>query len=221
VIFLHHFKNGYFVIFFSIFNNILYKAIKLTTKFIMNLSKALKITFILVLSTFILNSCGGKLPGADARKYDPDPKKRVAKNLSEGRGFRLSESMSKSMGGSVFEFASSNGLWRASLDTIDFMPLGSVNYSGGIIITDWYSTDETSNESIKISIRFLTNEIRSDALDIKVFNKTCLAQLNCVISENKGSLINELKEKILKTAALYESEKKSKKSKEYKGEQKY
>ena len=73
--------------------------------------------------------------------------------------------------GGVFEFASSNELWRASLDTIDFMPLASVNYSGGIIITDWYSTDQTSNESIKISIRFLTNEIRSDALDIKVFNK--------------------------------------------------
>ena len=187
----------------------------------MILTKALKITFILIFSSFILNSCGGKLPGADARKYDPDPKKRVAKNLSEGRGYRLSESMNKSRGGGVFEFASSNELWRASLDTIDFMPLGSVNYSGGIIITDWYSTDATSNESIKISIRFLTNEIRSDALDIKVFNKTCVAQLNCVISENKGSLINELKEKILKTAALYKAEKQSKKPKEYKGAQKY
>jgi hypothetical protein len=40
---------------------------------------------------------------------------------------------------------------------------------GGIIISDWYSNDENSNESVKISIRFLTNEIRSDALDIKVF----------------------------------------------------
>ena len=85
----------------------------------MILTKALKIIFILLFSSFILNSCGGKLPGADARKYDPDPKKRVAKNLSEGRGFRLSDSMSKSRGGGVVEFASSNGLWRASLDTID------------------------------------------------------------------------------------------------------
>ena len=221
VIFLLHFKSGYFIIFFSIFDNILYKVFKLTTKLIMILSKTLKFTFILILSSFILNSCGGKLPGADARKYDPDPKKRVAKNLSEGRGFRLSDSMNKSRGGGVFEFASSNELWRASLDTIDFMPLGSVNYSGGIIITDWYSTDETSNKSIKISIRFLTNEIRSDALDIKVFNKICLAQLNCVISENKGNLITELKEKILKTAALYKAEKQTKKPKEYKGKQKY
>ena len=183
-------------------------------------SKNLKIIFILFIASFFLNSCGGKLPGADARKYDPDPKKRVKKNLEEGRGFRLSETFGASKGG-TFEFASSNELWRSSLDTIDFMPLLSVNYSGGIIITDWYSTDQTSNESIKISIRFLTNEIRSDALDIKVFNKKCLAQSNCVISEKSGDLITELKKKILKTAALYESQKNTKNSKDYKGKQKY
>jgi hypothetical protein len=186
----------------------------------MHLFKVLKIIAILFLSSIFLNSCGGKLPGADARKYDPDPKKRVAKNLEEGRGFRLSNTMNKSRGG-VFEFASSNELWRASLDTIDFMPLASVNYSGGIIITDWYSTDQNSNESIKISIRFLTNEIRSDALNIKVFNKKCMSGSNCVTSEKQGNINTELKAKILKTAALYEAQKKSKTSKEYKGAQKY
>ena len=171
--------------------------------------KTLKLLTLLFVSSILLVSCGGKLPGADARKYDPDPKKRVQKNLEEGRGFRLMESMGKNSGG-VFEFASSNELWRASLDTIDFMPLGSVNYSGGIIITDWYSTDQTSNESIKISIRFLTNEIRADALDIKVFNKKCLTQTNCVISEETSNLIPELTRKILKTAAVYKQEKKEK-----------
>ena len=175
--------------------------------------KNLNITLLLLLSSTLLISCGGKLPGADARKYDPDPKKRVAKNIEEGRGFRLSD-RGKS-GGGVFEFASSNELWRASLDTIDFMPLASVNYSGGIIITDWYSTDQNSNESIKISIRFLTNEIRSDALDIKVFNKKCVAQSNCVTSEKEGGINNELKTKILKTAAVYQANKKTKNSKPY------
>ena len=174
----------------------------------MNSIKSLKIIFILILSSILLNSCGGKLPGADARKYDPDPAKRVAKNIDEGRGFKLLDT--KKLRGGVFDFATSNELWRASLDIIDFMPLGSVNYSGGIIITDWYSTDASSNESIKISIRFLSNEIRSDALNIKVFNKKCLAQSNCVISEKTGSLVSELKEKILKTAALYEIENKKK-----------
>jgi hypothetical protein len=176
----------------------------------MNFLKNIKIIFTILLSIILLNSCsGGKLPGGDARKYDPDPKKRVAKNLEEGRGFRLND-ITKG-GSGTFEFASSNELWRASLDTIDFMPLASVNYSGGIIITDWYSTDQTSNESIKISIRFLTNEIRSDALDIKVFNRKCLALNNCTISETAGNLIPELKTKILRTAAIYKEEAKNKK----------
>jgi len=181
--------------------------------------RSLTIIIILFLSSIFLNSCAGGLPGADARKFPDDPKLRVKKNLEEGRGFRLSESINNS-GKGIFEFASSNELWRASLDTIDFMPLGSVNYSGGIIITDWYSTDPTSDESIKISIRFLTNEIRSDSLDIKVFSKICKAQSNCITSEKKGNLVSELKSKILKTAAVYAARTKKKNSKPYKGKQK-
>ena len=176
--------------------------------------KNLNITLLLLISSTLLISCGGKFPGADARKYSKDPEKRVAKNIEEGRGFRLLGE--DKFSGGVFEFASSNELWRASLDTIDFMPLASVNYSGGIIITDWYSTDQNSNESIKISIRFLTNEIRSDALDIKVFNKKCVTQSNCVTSEKEGGINNELKTKILKTAAIYKKEKEKKNSKPYK-----
>tara|TARA_B110000027_G_C16033626_1_gene262052 strand:+ start:250 stop:789 length:540 start_codon:yes stop_codon:yes gene_type:complete len=175
--------------------------------------KFFKILIILFIFPLFLGSCNGKLPGADARKYDPDPKKRVRKNIEEGRGFKLMDSIGNIGGTGIFEFASSNELWRASLDTIDFMPLTSVNYSGGIIVTDWYSTDQNSNESIKISIRFLTNEIRSDALNIKVFNRKCLMGSNCVISEKSGDLIPELKSKILKTAAIYEKEKKEKKEK--------
>ena len=174
-------------------------------------SKIIKLITFLLTASFFLNACSGKLPGADARKYSKDPEKRIAKNIEEGKGFRLLGG-DKSAGG-VFEFASSNELWRASLDTIDFMPLASVNYSGGIIITDWYSTDQSSNESIKISIRFLTNEIRSDALDIKVFNKKCVTQSKCVISEKEGDISNELRTKILKTASIYEKEKKNKKKK--------
>ena len=91
------------------------------------------------------------------------------------------------------------------------MPLASVNYSGGIIITDWYSENKNQNESIKISIRFLTNEIRSDSLDIKVFSRECFeASNNCIIKEVDGVIIPELKRKILKTAALYKNKKEEK-----------
>ena len=83
------------------------------------------------------------------------------------------------------------------------MPLASVNYSGGIIITDWYNNNQNANESIKISIRFLTNEIRSDALDIKVFTKKCTDNINCTIFETNEALVPELTKQILKTATLY------------------
>ena len=109
--------------------------------------------------------------------------------------------------GGVFDFATANELWRASLDTIDFMPLASVNYSGGIIITDWYSNNQNTNESIKISIRFLTNEIRSDALNIKVFTRVCSDNLNCKTYENNQDLVPELTKQILKTATLYKKQK--------------
>ena len=132
--------------------------------------------------------------------------------MEEGKGFRLMDNIGKKSGGSAeFDFASSNELWRASLDTIDFMPLASANYSGGIIITDWYSSEGNLNESLKISIRFLTNEIRSDALDIKVFYKKCSTNESCAISEKSGNLVAELKKKILRRASTYEKVNKDKK----------
>ena len=173
--------------------------------FIMRSLKALKsIAFLTIIFSF-LNACNGKLPGGDARKFPADPAKRVEQNLKEGRGINLNETFKSGK----FDFASSNELWRASLDVIEFMPLTSVNYSGGIIVTDWYSDNNSPNESIKISIRFLTNEIRSDALDIKIFNRRCSNNLlNCKISQLEGNLSTELKKEILKKASQYKSKKK-------------
>ena len=163
----------------------------------MKITKLLKISAIILIFPLLLVSCKSpdgkfKLPGGDARKFPADPKKRVEQNLKEGRGFKLNDAFSSK--GGVFEFASSNSLWKASLDIVDFMPLSSVNYSGGIIITDWYSDNSSPNESIKISIRFLTNEIRSDALDIKIFNRKCsTSSLNCTVNNVEGNLVTELK----------------------------
>ena len=138
----------------------------------------------------------------DAREFPPDPRERVKKNIEEGRGFRL---MGGDKSGTNYEFASANPLWRATLDTLDFMPLVSANYSGGIVVTDWYSESNTPNESVKISVRFLTNEIRSDALDINVFLKKCSENLtNCSISKNNNDLVADLNSNILKKASKYQ-----------------
>ena len=162
----------------------------------------------------VLNSCGKDFfKTGDAKNIPPSAKDRVKKNIEEGRGFRIGGDDK----GGTFDFASSNELWRASLDTIDFMPLASANYSGGIIITDWYSSGSNMNESIKISIRFLTNEVRSDALDIKVFYKNCGQNERCQISEKKGSLVAELNKKILSRAAVYKKQSKDKNKRKYHG----
>ena len=181
--------------------------------FYQNILKSLSKILLIIL---LLSGCNGKFPGADAREFPEDPKLRVKKNLEEGRGFRFSDATGNK--GTTYDFASSNELWRASLDIIDFMPLASVNYSGGIIITDWYSNDQSQGESIKISIRFLTNEVRSDALDIKVFTRKCEGNLNnCVFTEST-TLIPELTKQILKKAAIYEKQKKDKDFKPYKNQ---
>ena len=165
--------------------------------------------FLIIL--ILLNSCGKNFfRGADARKVSPDPRERVQKNLEEGKGFRLNNAIKKGMTrGGDFEFASSNELWRASLDIIEFMPLTSANYSGGIIITDWYSNNTNPNETIKITIRFLSNEIRSDAIDINVFYKKCDAEYKCVVQKNNKNIESELRREILKKATIYQKQTKA------------
>tara|TARA_B100000886_G_scaffold208257_1_gene144088 strand:+ start:246 stop:767 length:522 start_codon:yes stop_codon:yes gene_type:complete len=173
------------------------------------MSKLLKLPiFISIIFLLILSACKN---AGDARKRPPNVKDRVQKNIEEGRGFTLMGSAKKNSG--EFDFASSNELWRASLDTLDFMPLALANYSGGVIVTDWYSDSDVINESVKISIRFLSNEVRSDAIIVKVFYKNCSVQQTCKITDRSGVLSDELTKKILTKAAVYEKENNSKKKK--------
>ena len=174
------------------------------------MTKILRIPILItVISLMFLSSCKN---AGDARKRPPNVKDRVQKNIEEGRGFTLMGSVKKNNIGE-FDFASSNELWRASLDTLDFMPLALANYSGGVIVTDWYSDSDINNESVKISVRFLSNEIRADALVVKVFYKSCSVQQSCKITDRSGVLSEELTKKILSKAAVYEKENESKKKK--------
>ena len=170
------------------------------------------ISFLLVF--IFVAACNGKIPGADARKIPAKGSERVKKNIEEGRGFTLMGSAKKKNSGE-FDFASSNELWRASLDTIDFMPLALANYSGGIIVTDWYSDGSSNNESVKISIRFLSNEVRSDALTIKVFYKNCSMERACKVSDRSSELSIDLTKKILAKAAIYKEISQNKKKTKY------
>ena len=109
-------------------------------------------------------------------------------------------------GGTTYVFASSNPMWRATLEILDFLPLSNVDYSGGIITTDWYNEGTSSDESIKITVRFLTNEIRADGLKIIVHKKNCNIQQRCIINKITSTLEKELQVAILKKAVIFEQE---------------
>ena len=171
--------------------------------------KHLKFFLIVSLMLTILTSCEALKPKkVDTRETSIKGSERARKNVEEGGGVSLKNVLNR-RGGS-FEFSSSNPMWRASLEILDFLPLSTVDYSGGMIVSDWY-TGESSNESIKISIRFLSNEIRSDSLKIIVHKKKCYENQSCQTKLlNNSKISQELRLTILKKAAALEKEKKKK-----------
>ena len=155
-----------------------------------------------LLSIILITSSCGIYKYSDARKNPVNAKERVKKNIEEGRGFRLGEIGKR---GGDFMFASSNPMWRATMQKLSFAPLSVVDYGGGIIVTDWFSEDN-SNEEIKIAVRFLTNEIRSDAIKIIIHKKKCITFNECKISNIENITNQEIKFAILKQAAEIEKE---------------
>ena len=171
---------------------------------------------LLLVSLLVLPSCKNPFRYTDAREVPVDAKERVKKNIEEGRGISFGRGPK---GGGVFDFASSNELWRASIEVLDFVSFTNASYSGGILITDWFSgnsnSEENSQRDLKITVRFLSNEIRADGIKVIIHEKICSdkSKLNCNINKIKSSIGNDIKLAILKKAALLkkESEKKTKK----------
>ena len=166
-----------------------------------------KLTLLLIATAVILTSCG-IYKRADVKDVPVNVEQRVRKNIQEGRGIRFGKGTSQ---GGVFDFASSNELWRASIDILDFVPFTNASYSGGIIITDWFSGKskvENVKRHLKITVRFLTNEIRADALDVTIYERLCnLSSINdCDTTKISSNLENEIKLAILKKAAILEKE---------------
>ena len=165
--------------------------------------------FLIILLTLTLNGCGG-FKKVDQRERPTDPEERRRQAVKEGRGTGIND-LFKRGGSGNFEFSSSNPMWRASLETLDFLPLTTVDYSGGVIITDWYS-ESGNDESIKLTVRFLSNEIRSDSLKIIVHKKICETVSNCRTIVSQSNVIkDELRSTILRKAASLEKSDKEKK----------
>ncbi len=174
-----------------------------------------KILFI-ILALSLLTQCG-IYRKTDARKIPGNVDDRVQKNLEEGKRIRFGGG--KGSGGGNFSFATSNEMWRATIEILDFIPLNNADYGGGIIITDWYNEDGSGKDSIKIMVRFLSNEIRADGLKVTVYNKSCVLDSgiqNCSTEiDESGQIGQELKLAILKKAAIYKTKTVEKEKKEF------
>ena len=174
--------------------------------------KFLLLFLILLLS---LSGCG-KYKRSDITDNPGKVEERVKKNIEEGRGIRFGSLGSKS--GGTFDFASSNEMWRASIEILDFVSFTNASYSGGIIITDWFSNNKDKKE-IKITVRFLSNEIRAEGIEVTIHERICEQNnTNCKITKKKSKLETEIKIAILKKAARIQraDSKKFKKDKKWK-----
>ncbi len=183
-----------------------------------------KITFLTLISCLLfLTSCQNPFRYTDAREVPVNAKERVQKNLEEGRGISFGLGKS-SKGGGVFDFASSNELWRASIEILDFVSLTNASYSGGIIITDWFSGDKakdnTQSRELKITVRFLSNDIRADGIDVSIHERLCslVDEKKCKIEKINSEISMEIKLAILKKATILkkQSDKKNKDKKKLK-----
>ena len=152
-----------------------------------------------------ITSCGG-FKKVDTRKVPISGPERAKKNVAEGRGVGLGQMVGKARGSTNYEFSTSNPLWRATLDILDFLPLSTVDYSGGVVISDWYTDNANKNQALKITVRFLSNTVQSNSIKVTVHKKKCSVNQTCNVELFKSRIQEELVASILKKAAILEKE---------------
>ncbi len=168
--------------------------------------------FIKIATCFIIfsliTSCGG-FQKVDTRKVPISGPERAKQNIKEGRGVSIGKALNR--GSTNYEFSTSNPMWRATLDILDFLPLSTVDYSGGVIISDWYTDNSNKNQALKITVRFLSNTVQTNSLKVTVHRKKCSVNQTCDVELFKSRIQEELIASILKEAAILEKKLKQKK----------
>ena len=167
--------------------------------------------FIKIIACFFLFSsivsCGG-FKKVDTRKVPISGPERAKQNVREGRGIGLGQMVGKARGSTNYEFSTSNPMWRATLDILDFLPLTTVDYSGGVIISDWYTDSANKDQALKITVRFLSNTVQTNSIKVTVHRKKCSVNQTCNVDLFKSRIQEELIASILKEAAILEKQQK-------------
>jgi hypothetical protein len=169
--------------------------------------------FLLLNLTFILGNCS-KIDPVTGEKVlmETDANKRAVEAARQGGGI-FGDINNRKTSSTTVDFASSNVLWRATIKTLDFLPLLNTDYSGGIIVYDWYSQTNNPKEQIKISVQFLNNELRSDSIKITVHKKICESAERCSNSTLDQNFANSIKDSIIASARTLKIEEAKKEKK--------
>ena len=154
-------------------------------------------------------SCGG-FQKVDTRKIPIKGSERAKQNIKEGRGGGLGTVLGQGRGSTNYEFSTSNPMWRATLDILDFLPLTTVEYSGGVIISDWYTDNSNKNQALKITVRFLSNTVQINSIKVTVHRKKCSVNQTCNVDVFKSRIQEELIASILKEASILQKQQKKK-----------
>jgi Domain of unknown function (DUF3576) len=139
---------------------------------------------------------------SDKAAEEPEPRQ-VEANAGSANGGLLDGLLSSGLtsGGQRSETITVNSyLWRASLDTISFLPLSTADPFGGVIITDWYSPPETPSERFKVNVYILDRELRADGLRVAVFRQVREGNGNWVEAKVDDRTGRDLENAILKRA---------------------
>ena len=157
------------------------------------------LTFILI----ILQGCSSVDPATGEKiLIEPSPDKRAREFADKGGGLfgGLGKPGAIKPGGGTVDFASSNVLWKATLKTLDFLPLLNADYTGGVIIYDWYTEASSSKEHVKVTVRFLSNELRSDSIKVTAHKKICESNDKCMITVLDQKFSESIKDNIIISA---------------------
>ena len=170
-------------------------------------------SILLIILFFFINNCSKSDPVTGKTEViEPNPYKRAQQIAEKGGGiFGDINRVGKSSGN--YEFSTSNVLWRATLKNLEFLPLLNADYAGGIIIYDWYSQSNNANEQIKISVQFLSNELRSDSVKIIAHKKICDNFNKCSNASSDQKFAETIKDSIIASARTLKIEEAKKEKK--------
>ena len=172
----------------------------------------LKYSFILLISVFLTKCTSNQDPvTGEKQRIEPNVNQRAKDFVDKGGG--IMGMIGKSNENTNFKFSTSNVLWRATLKSLDFLPLINADYTGGIIIYDWYSQANNPKEQIKISVQFLSDELRSDSVKITAHKKICDNADRCSNSAIDQNFSNSIKENIITAARTLKIEEAKKEKK--------